>query len=678
MFPRVPNQIACSIQMEVCKSEPKQVGPKLFSRLKKVDNTNNQRLSELPCQKAVNLEFNNLSFTIQQGICLKKKGFKTLLDNLSGQFNSKELTAIMGPSGAGKSTMMNVLAGYREKGMTGQILVNGHPRDLVKFQKMSCYIMQMDVLMPHLSTEEAMMVAAHLKLNESLQVKRKIVNEVLTALGLKSCAKTRTNNLSGGQSKRLAIGLELVNNPPVMFFDEPISGLDSATAIQVISLLKCLANGGRTIICTIHQPSGNLFQMFDKLFILSQGQCIYKGTVSHLIPHLTNLNLHCPIYHNPADFIIEVATGTHGDMQAVLFQAARSSPCCEESVEDNQGSSKNLESELMPLELSYFATSMFKQFYILFKRNLTAICRDAMLTHLRLTSHIVMGLLIGLLYLDIGNDAKFAWNNTAYLFFSMLFLMFAALMPTVLTFPLEMSVLVREHLNSWYSLHAYYLAKTCADIPLQVVTGGFHSSFYGGNQSSFPISFPDDLSNHVLRYHILDDEPAFRGRSLLAFCLLFYIGRACRSVTGAARRGSITVNSGRRLCRADHSHSHCLVLRIFCHFQKHSLLSSLDLLHLLCQVRLIGYFLLLYMCTNEEILFRYGFEGVLHSIYGLDRKNLECKEQMCNFEEPQNILQMWDVPEGIIYVDFIILGVFFTIIRVVTYVILRYRIRATR
>ncbi|XP_057704799.1 ATP-binding cassette sub-family G member 4-like isoform X5 [Corythoichthys intestinalis] len=634
MFPRVPNQIACSIQMEVCKSEPKQVGPKLFSRLKKVDNTNNQRLSELPCQKAVNLEFNNLSFTIQQGICLKKKGFKTLLDNLSGQFNSKELTAIMGPSGAGKSTMMNVLAGYREKGMTGQILVNGHPRDLVKFQKMSCYIMQMDVLMPHLSTEEAMMVAAHLKLNESLQVKRKIVNEVLTALGLKSCAKTRTNNLSGGQSKRLAIGLELVNNPPVMFFDEPISGLDSATAIQVISLLKCLANGGRTIICTIHQPSGNLFQMFDKLFILSQGQCIYKGTVSHLIPHLTNLNLHCPIYHNPADFIIEVATGTHGDMQAVLFQAARSSPCCEESVEDNQGSSKNLESELMPLELSYFATSMFKQFYILFKRNLTAICRDAMLTHLRLTSHIVMGLLIGLLYLDIGNDAKFAWNNTAYLFFSMLFLMFAALMPTVLTFPLEMSVLVREHLNSWYSLHAYYLAKTCADIPLQMICPIMYCAI-----TYWMTSQPSEAVRFLLFVSFSTSV------ALVAQSLGLLVGAASPSTQVAAFVGPITA----------------IPIVLFSGF--------------FVTFKNIPYYLrwISYTC-----FVRYGFEGVLHSIYGLDRKNLECKEQMCNFEEPQNILQMWDVPEGIIYVDFIILGVFFTIIRVVTYVILRYRIRATR
>lgn len=450
----------------------------------------------------------NISF---EYITYSTKGFfrrddKLILKGLCGKFRSNELTAIMGPSGSGKSTLLDILSGYKNgKEILGTIKVNGTMRDSRQFRRISSYIMQDHLLHPLLTVQEAMSFCVNLKIGKELSDEEKDdkILQILNNLGLCDKINVMTKNLSGGQQKRLSIALEMIDDPQIMFFDEVTTGLDSVSSTQCIKLLKKLAQSGRTIICTIHQPSATMFNTFDQLYSIAEGQCIYQGESSKLVPYLNELDLVCPEYHNPSDFLLEISTHDYGyqiDKLVDKIQNGRNhdyrkSPIVANSSGTAKGHLNTLsttKSESNPISMcvkraklnarlnildpgtycnnsDLYSTSFLRQFYYLYLRTFLLITRNPSLSLMRLLIHFFVAIFIGIIYYQTGNSAKNLMNNFKFIFYSVMFLMFTAFSSLQTTFPSELPVIKREHFNRWYSFSAYFTSLTLADLPLQVL-----------------------------------------------------------------------------------------------------------------------------------------------------------------------------------------------------------------
>lgn len=671
-------------------------------------------LTHLPKRPPVDIAFSNLAYTVSEGGT--KKNEKAILKSVSGRLRSGELTAIMGPSGAGKSTLLNILTGYKTSGMKGSITINGHERNLSQFRKLSCYIMQDNQLHANLTVEEAMNVATALKLGDDLtkDARKDVISEILDTLGLQEHKSTMTSNLSGGQKKRLSIALELVNNPPIMFFDEPTSGLDSSSCFQCISLLKSLSRGGRTIICTIHQPSARLFEMFDHLYTLAEGQCVYQGSTLQLVPFLTTLGLVCPSYHNPASFLIEVSCGEYGDNVKKLVTAINNgkhdirngkpfpkSEALNNVVVVDQNDKKkingsNLSTEIpevdkmapsagnnksnlvlkysnndivkdtnndasgsgpvvisvdlsgddkdkdvttalldnaLPSNQRRYATSELQQFFIVLKRTLLFSRRDWTLMYLRLFAHILVGFLIGALYYDIGNDGAKVLSNLGFLFFNMLFLMYTSMTITILSFPLEMPVLIKENFNRWYSLRSYYLAITLSDLPFQTIFCVVYVSIV---------------------YYLTAQPPSWdRFNMFLVACLLIsFVAQSVGLVVGAA----MNVQNGVFLAPVM-----SVPFLLFSGF-----FVSFDAIPI--YLRWITY--LSYI--------RYGFEATALATYSFNRPKLLCHQVYCHFKDPETTLEELDMTNSSFALDIIALVAIFFVLRISAFIFLRWKLMSSR
>lgn len=240
--------------------------------------------------------------------------FKPILKDVYASMPSGSVTAIVGSSGSGKTSVLNTLS-HRISGgrlrTNGKIWYNGSPR-LSSIR--SAYVMQQDVLLPTLTVRETLRYAAELRLPPptTAEERHEIVEDVILELGLKECANTRIGNnvhkgCSGGEKRRASLAVQMLANPSVLFLDEVTTGLDAATAFQLVRTLKSLAAKGRTIIVTIHQPRSEIWSLFDHVLLLAGGSPLYSGPSINCLPYFKQAGYEIPPFVNPAEFLIDLA-----------------------------------------------------------------------------------------------------------------------------------------------------------------------------------------------------------------------------------------------------------------------------------------------------------------------------------------------------------------------------------
>ena len=359
---------------------------------------------------------------------------KTILNSINGSFRACELSGIVGPSGSGKSSLLNILSGFVNQNFTGSILTNDEERIVEKFKKESTYIMQEENLHSKLTIREAMNFAVKFKTGNVMtrSLREEKIVAVLTTLGLENKLNYFTGNLSGGERKRLSIAVELVDDPSILFLDEPTTGLDSLSSTHCIQLLKKLAREGKTIICTIHTPSALIFEMFDHIYAMADGSCIYQGSVENLVPFLSELDLICPEIYSPSDFLLEIATNDYGEQNHRLIKKIHNGLNCvyrstenNNAVEGSKITSMIRDSHKISCDIRPYSSTFYSQFAQLLHRNFLFLTRDKMFFLVRFFVHLIIGFSIGFLYYDIGNEASQIFNIYRFVAITMGFLAYS-------------------------------------------------------------------------------------------------------------------------------------------------------------------------------------------------------------------------------------------------------------
>lgn len=382
---------------------------------------------------------------------------KTILNSVSGEVRPGKLVAIMGASGAGKTSLMNVLTfrNIRALCISGDIKINGRAVNRDQMNNISAYLQQDDLFLGTMTVREHLLFKASLQMDVDQKTRERKVDQVLLELGLSKCADSvidrpySNQRISGGERKRLSFASELLTNPPLMFCDEPTSGLDSFMASSVIQCLKMLVHKGHTVLCTIHQPSSEVFALFD-----DQG-------------------FPCPINYNPADHFILTLAMVPGHEQTChskiekLRKEFEKHRTQQENNKDSNCSSSLTHQEFRPR----YQAKFLEQFRYLLWRSWVTNVRNPYLVILKFTQAMLFAVILGLFYLKTDNNytQDDVMNINGCIFFAIVSLSLDSIFPILNVFPSEVPIFVREYGSKLYRVDIYYLSKIIVEIPIHII-----------------------------------------------------------------------------------------------------------------------------------------------------------------------------------------------------------------
>ncbi|KAH7619174.1 hypothetical protein Ndes2526B_g06126 [Nannochloris sp. 'desiccata'] len=467
--------------------------------------------SEVEVSAGFDIEFRNLRFSVPG---------KEILKGISGHCRAGRILAILGQSGAGKSTFLDILACNPTPGgkIEGEVLVDGIPRRASQFRKAACYVMQRDVLQASATVRESILTSALLKLPMSMTRKDKEarVDSVLKELGLTECQHVRIGDellgmkgVSGGQRRRVSIGIELIKDPKAIFLDECTSGLDSEMAVSLVGTLKNLAaRMQKTIVLTIHQPNSLITSKFDDFMLLAGGELVYFGEWEGAVPFFDAAGLQCPQFTNPTDFFLNclqeqsnvdtlveqqrrngasstLLQGGHQDEEAAVAAknggVSSSAAAAAAAAAKNGGVSSSAAAAAAAaatsgidagkeVQATYPEVPGWYQTCVLTQRSYRNYIRNPAMLFSETAQYVFMGLFVGLMYLQLNNSVETGVNDRlASLWFGMAVLSFTPSYTAVTVWDRERVLLRREVGQAMYSVSSWFAARTIVTVPTQII-----------------------------------------------------------------------------------------------------------------------------------------------------------------------------------------------------------------